>query len=61
MTELTLFTQDPFGACPTQREKNEGIEDEYPVAEFREALADAWHRRLQVALDDDSLFTVKTI
>ncbi|WP_254767488.1 thioredoxin family protein [Salinilacihabitans rarus] len=36
MTEVILFTQETCGACATQREKNEGIEDEYPDVEFRE-------------------------
>jgi len=27
----------------------------------REAFADAWHRRVQVVLSDDSLFTVETV
>ena len=36
MTEVILFTQETCGACATQREKNEGIEDAYPGVEFRE-------------------------
>jgi len=36
MTEVLLFTQETCGACTTQREKNEGIEDAYPDVEFRE-------------------------
>jgi thioredoxin 1 len=36
MTEVILFTQETCGACATQREKNEGIEDAYPDIEFRE-------------------------
>ncbi len=36
VTEVILFTQETCGACATQREKNEGIEDEYPDVEFRE-------------------------
>ena len=36
MTEVLLFTQETCGACATQREKNEGIEDTYPDVEFRE-------------------------
>ena len=36
MTEVLLFTQETCGACATQREKNEGIEDAYPDVEFRE-------------------------
>ncbi|WP_255153140.1 thioredoxin family protein [Halorarius halobius] len=36
MTEVILFTQETCGACATQREKNEGIEDAYPDVEFRE-------------------------
>ncbi|WP_148414643.1 thioredoxin family protein [Haloferax sp. KTX1] len=36
MTEVILFTQETCGACATQREKNEGIEDEFPDVEFRE-------------------------
>ena len=29
--------------------------------EQRAAFAEAWHRRVQVVLDDDSLFTVETV
>lgn len=36
MTEVILFTQETCGACATQREKNEGIEDAYPDVKFRE-------------------------
>nr|WP_208288419.1 thioredoxin family protein [Halobacterium sp. R2-5] len=36
VTEVILFTQETCGACATQREKNDGIEDEYPDVEFRE-------------------------
>jgi thioredoxin 1 len=36
MTEVVLFTQETCGACATQREKNDGIDDEYPDVEFRE-------------------------
>ncbi len=36
VAEVILFTQETCGACATQREKNEGIEDEYPDVEFRE-------------------------
>ena len=36
MTEVILFTQETCGACATQREKDEGIEDTYPDVEFRE-------------------------
>lgn len=36
MTEVLLFTQETCGTCATQREKNEGIEDEYPDVEVRE-------------------------
>lgn len=36
MTEVILFTQETCGACATQREKNQGIEDEFPDVEFRE-------------------------
>ncbi|WP_440008967.1 thioredoxin family protein [Halomicrococcus sp. SG-WS-1] len=36
MTELLLFTQETCGACATQREKNKGIEDEFPDVKFRE-------------------------
>ncbi len=36
MTEVILFTQETCGACATQREKNEGIEEAYPNVEFRE-------------------------
>ncbi|MDL5363206.1 thioredoxin family protein [Halalkalicoccus sp. NIPERK01] len=35
MIEVLLFTQETCGACATQREKNEGIEDAYPDIEFR--------------------------
>ncbi len=34
--EVILFTQETCGACATQREKNDGLEDEYPAVEFRE-------------------------
>ena len=36
VTEVILFTQKTCGACATQREKNDGLEDEYPNIEFRE-------------------------
>jgi len=36
VTEVILFAQETCGACATQREKNNGIEDEYPDVEFRE-------------------------
>ncbi|MFC7130487.1 thioredoxin family protein [Haloferax chudinovii] len=36
MTEVILFTQETCGACATQREKNDGLEDTYPDVEFRE-------------------------
>ncbi|MDS0284401.1 MULTISPECIES: thioredoxin family protein [Halobacteriales] len=36
MTEVILFTQETCGACATQREKNEGLEDAYPGVKFRE-------------------------
>lgn len=36
MTEVLPFTQETCGACATQREKNEGLEDAYPDFEFRE-------------------------
>ncbi|MDS0474639.1 thioredoxin family protein [Natrinema sp. 1APR25-10V2] len=36
MTEVLLFTQETCGACATQREKNEGLEDAYPDVEFQE-------------------------
>src|SRR6056297_832154 len=36
MTEVLLFTQETCGACGTQREQNDGIEDAYPEVEFRE-------------------------
>lgn len=36
VTEVILFTQETCGACATQREKNDGLEDEYPNVEFRE-------------------------
>ncbi|MFA9518083.1 thioredoxin family protein [Halopenitus sp. H-Gu1] len=36
MTEVILFTQETCGACTTQREKNDGLEDAYPDVEFRE-------------------------
>ena len=37
MTEVILFTQETCGACATQREKNDGLEDKYPDVEFQEA------------------------
>lgn len=36
VTEVILFTQETCGACATQREKNDGLEDEYSDVEFRE-------------------------
>ena len=36
VTEVILFTQETCGACTTQREKNDGLEDKYPDVEFRE-------------------------
>jgi thioredoxin 1 len=36
VTKIILFTQETCGACATQREKNDGLEDEYPDVEFRE-------------------------
>ncbi|WP_435344913.1 thioredoxin family protein [Haloarchaeobius sp. HRN-SO-5] len=36
MTEVILFTQETCGACATQREKNDGLEAEFPEVEFRE-------------------------
>lgn len=36
MTEVSLFTQETCGACATQREKNEGIEDDFPDVAFQE-------------------------
>ena len=36
MTEVILFTQETCGACAPQRQKNEGIEDEFSDVEFRE-------------------------
>ncbi|MFC7116346.1 thioredoxin family protein [Natronoarchaeum sp. GCM10025703] len=36
MTEVILFTQETCGACATQREKNDGLEEKYPDMEFRE-------------------------
>ena len=36
MTEVILFTQETCGVCATQRQKNEGIGDEFPDVEFRE-------------------------
>jgi thioredoxin 1 len=36
VTEVILFTQETCGACATQREKNDGLEDKYPDVEFRE-------------------------
>ena len=36
VTEVILFTRETCGACATQREKNDGLEDEYPNVEFRE-------------------------
>jgi hypothetical protein len=37
------------------------ILDESASDEQREAFVDAWHRRVQVVLEDDSLFTVRTV
>ncbi|WP_225336053.1 hypothetical protein [Halomicrobium urmianum] len=39
----------------------QGILDGTASDQQREAFADAWHRRVQVVLDDDSLFTVETV
>ncbi|MDS0301218.1 thioredoxin family protein [Halogeometricum sp. S1BR25-6] len=36
VTEVILFTQETCGACATQREKNDGLEDKYPDVEFKE-------------------------
>ena len=36
VTEVILFTQETCGACTTQREKNDGLEDKYPDVQFRE-------------------------
>ena len=36
VTEVILFTQETCGACATQREKNDGLADDYPDVEFRE-------------------------
>ncbi len=36
VTEVILFTQETCGACATQREKNDGLEDTYPDVEFQE-------------------------
>ena len=36
VTEVILFTQETCGACTTQREKNDGLEDKYPDVEFKE-------------------------
>ena len=36
MVEVVLFTQETCGACATQRQENEGIEDVFPDVEFRE-------------------------
>ncbi len=36
VTKVILFTQETCGACETQREKNDGLENEYPDVEFRE-------------------------
>ncbi|ELZ68904.1 thioredoxin [Haloferax prahovense DSM 18310] len=36
MTKVLLFTQKTCSACATQKEKTEGIEDEFPDVEFRE-------------------------
>ena len=36
VAEVILFTPETCGACATQREKNDGLEDEYPDVEFRE-------------------------
>jgi hypothetical protein len=38
-----------------------GILDGSASDQQREAFADAWHRRVQVVLSDDSLFTVETV
>ena len=39
----------------------QGILDGAASDQQREAFADAWHRRVQVVLSDDSLFTVESI
>jgi hypothetical protein len=39
----------------------QGILDESATEQQREAFADAWHRRVQVVLSDDSLFTVDAV
>jgi len=39
----------------------QGILDRSASDQQREAFADAWHRRVQVVLNDDSLFTVETV
>ncbi|SEP15718.1 thioredoxin 1 [Halogranum amylolyticum] len=36
VTEVILFTQETCGACATQREKNDGLEDKYPNVDFQE-------------------------
>jgi thioredoxin 1 len=36
VTEVILFTQETCGACATQREENEGLEDEFPDVAFSE-------------------------
>lgn len=36
MVEVVLFTQETCGACATQRQENDGIEEEFPDVEFRE-------------------------
>jgi thioredoxin 1 len=36
VTEVILFTQETCGACATQREKNEGVDEAFPDVEFRE-------------------------
>ena len=36
VSEVILFTQETCGACATQQEKNNGLEEKYPDVEFRE-------------------------
>ena len=39
----------------------QGILDESASHQHREAFADAWHRRVQTVLSDDTLFTVEAV
>ncbi|MFC7130499.1 thioredoxin family protein [Haloferax chudinovii] len=58
MTEVILFTQETCGACATQREKNEGIEDKFPDVEFREVDI---QRDLEIAEEYDVRKTPTTL